>query len=48
MTEIEELAQELVEVINGTELRERRKAYGVTYMLNVYKSLEAALKANKH
>lgn len=45
MTEIEELAKELVEVINSKPLRERRECYGMAYMLDAYKALEAALKA---
>ena len=44
MTEIEELAKELVEVINMKPLRERREYYGITYMLDAYKALEVAIK----
>ena len=44
MPEIEELAQELVEIISSTEIHERRRTYGITYMLDAYKALEAALK----
>ena len=47
MPEIEELAQELVEIISSTEIHERRRKYGITYMLDAYKALEAALKQSE-